>query len=90
MNTEIVAEAARATLSGSIAFPEVVRRLIETGVEYYHVDYVALRTSFYSAEGEVVSTPINYEGLSPVAVNLDATALRAAMITIAAGDSLRW
>jgi hypothetical protein len=33
MNTEIVADAARATLSGGIPFPEVVRRRIETGVE---------------------------------------------------------
>ena len=32
-------------------FPEVVRRLIETGVEYYHVDYVARRKCFYSAIG---------------------------------------
>jgi uncharacterized protein YbcV (DUF1398 family) len=50
MNTEIVTEAARAALDGSLPFPEVVRRLIETGVEYYHVDYVALRTSFYDAD----------------------------------------
>jgi uncharacterized protein YbcV (DUF1398 family) len=80
MNTEIVTGAARATLSGSIPFPEVVRRLIETGVEYYHVDYVALRKSFYSARGNVVSTPINYEGLPPVAVDFDAAALRAAIL----------
>ncbi len=80
MNTEIVTEAARATLSGSMPFPEVVRRLIETGVEYYHVDYVALRKSFYSALGDVVSTPINYEGLPPVAVDFDAAALRAAIL----------
>ena len=46
MNTAIVTEAARATLDGSIPFPEVVRRLIETGVEYYHVDYVALQKRF--------------------------------------------
>lgn len=49
MHTEIITDVARATLAGTIAFPEVVRRLIETGVEYYHVDYVALRKTFYSA-----------------------------------------
>ena len=80
MNTEIVAEAARATLDGSIPFPEVVRRLIETGVEYYHVDYVALRKSFYSAVGDVVTTPISYEGLPPVAADFDAAGLRAAIL----------
>ena len=80
MNTEIVAEAARATLAGRIPFPEVVRRLIETGVEYYHVDYVALRKTFYSATGDVVTTPIPYEGLPPVAADFDAAGLRAAIL----------
>ncbi|MBL8205102.1 MAG: DUF1398 family protein [Blastocatellia bacterium] len=80
MNTEIVAQAARATLSGSSPFPEVVRRLIETGVEYYHVDYVALQSTFYSASGTVVTTPITYEDLPAVASDFDVTALRAAIV----------
>jgi uncharacterized protein YbcV (DUF1398 family) len=80
MNSEIVSEAARATLSGSMPFPEVVRRLIETGVEYYHVDYVALRTNFYSGTGDVVTTPISYEGLPSVAAEFDAAGLRAAIL----------
>jgi uncharacterized protein YbcV (DUF1398 family) len=80
MNTEIVTHAARATLDGSIPFPEVVRRLIETGVEYYHVDYVALRKSFYSAAGDVVTTSISYEGLPAIAAEFDAAGLRAAIL----------
>jgi uncharacterized protein YbcV (DUF1398 family) len=80
MNTEIITEAARATLDGSIPFPAVVRRLVETGVEYYHVDYVALRKCFYSAAGDMVTTPITYEGLPGVAADFDAAALRAAIL----------
>lgn len=80
MNTKIVTDAARATLSGSIPFPEVVRRLTETGVEYYHVDYVALRKTFYSATGDVVMTPISYEDLPPVAADFNAPELRAAIL----------
>jgi uncharacterized protein YbcV (DUF1398 family) len=80
MNTEIVTDTARATLDGSISFPEVVRRLMETGVEYYHVDYVALRKTFYSASGEIVTTPIPYEGLPAVAADFDAAGLRAAIL----------
>ncbi len=79
MNTETIAHAARATLDGSMPFPEVVARLIETGVEYYHVDYVALQKRFYSAGGSVVTTPIPYEDLPSVAPELDAPALRAAI-----------
>lgn len=80
MNTEIVTEAARAALDGSIPFPEVVRRLIETGVEYYHVDYVALQMRYYSATGGVVTTPIPYEGLPSVTSDFDAPGLRAAIL----------
>lgn len=80
MKSEVVAEAARATLDGSIPFPEVVRRLIETGVEYYHVDYVALQKTYYSAAGEIIKTPINYEGLPSVAAGFDPDALRAAIL----------
>jgi uncharacterized protein YbcV (DUF1398 family) len=41
------------------------------------VDYVGLRKRFYSAEGEMMATSINYEGLPPVAPEFDAAALRA-------------
>ena len=80
MDTRVVTEAARATLDGSIPFPEVVRRLLETGVEYYQVDYVALQKRFYGPAGDVVTTPISYEGLPPVAADFDPTGLRAAIL----------
>jgi uncharacterized protein YbcV (DUF1398 family) len=80
MESKIIAEAARATLDGSIPFPEVVRRLLETGVEYYHVDYVALQKAYYSASGEIIRTPINYESLPSVASELNIEGLRAAII----------
>lgn len=80
MNTDIVTEAARATLEGTISFPALVQSLMETGVEYYHVDYVALRKTFYSGTGGVTTTPITYEGLPTVAESLDVAALRAAIL----------
>lgn len=80
MDSTVVTEAARATLDGSIPFPEVVRRLITTGVEYYHVDYISLQKRYYSGTGEVIITAIPYEGLPPVAAEFDAGALRAAIV----------
>jgi hypothetical protein len=65
-------------------FPEVVRRLIETGVEYYHVDYVARRKTFYSAEGDAVVTSISYEDLPSVAPDFDGERVRAASWTASA------
>jgi uncharacterized protein YbcV (DUF1398 family) len=80
MNSEPILEAARDTLAGTAAFPDIVRRLVAAGVEYYHVDYVGLRKAFYGAAGDVVVTPIPYEGLPPVAAEFDAAALRAAIV----------
>ena len=77
MNTELIVHAGRATLDGTMSFPEVVGKLLAAGVEYYHVDYVAMRKRFYSAEGDLVETPITYEGLPPVAADFDAAGLRA-------------
>ena len=77
MQTEIIFKTARATLDGTMSFPEVVGQLLAAGVEYYHVDYVELRTTFYSADGGVFVTPIDFEGLPPVAADFDAAALRA-------------
>jgi uncharacterized protein YbcV (DUF1398 family) len=77
MNTQLVKKAAEATLAGTMSFPEVVAMLLEAGVEYYHVDYVGLRKTFYSATGEAMVTTINYEGLPPVAENFDLAAVRA-------------
>jgi uncharacterized protein YbcV (DUF1398 family) len=77
MNTTLIVEAARKTLAGKISFPEVVGQLLTAGVEYYYVDYVGLKKTFYSAEGDMVETPINYEELPPVAAEFDTPSLRA-------------
>jgi uncharacterized protein YbcV (DUF1398 family) len=76
MNTEIITSAAAATLAGSKPFPEIVGDLIAAGVEYYHVDYIALRKTYYGGSSAVVSTPIMCEGLPSVAADFDAAALR--------------
>jgi hypothetical protein len=80
MDSKLILEAARGTLDGTLSFPEVVGKLLAAGVEYYHVDYVGLRKRFYSAEGEMMATSINYEGLPPVAPEFDAAALRANLL----------
>lgn len=76
MDTHIILEISQRTLAGTINFPDVVRSLLATGVEYYHVDYVQRRKTFYSGTGEVAVAPIDLEGLPPVAAVLDASALK--------------
>ena len=77
MDSKLILAAARGTLDGTLSFPEVVGQLLAAGVEYYHVDYAGLRKRFYSADGEMMATSINYEGRPPVAPEFDAAALRA-------------
>jgi uncharacterized protein YbcV (DUF1398 family) len=77
MDTEIIVRTARATLAGTNSFPEVVSQLVAAGVEYYHVDYIGMRKTFYSAGGEMAVTAIDYEELPPVARALSVEALRA-------------
>ncbi len=80
MNTELIVEAARDTLAGTAAFPEIVAKLIAAGVEYYHVDYVGMRKIFYGPGGDAVVTPITFEGMPRVGAEFDAVALRAAIV----------
>ncbi|HXD00677.1 MAG TPA: DUF1398 domain-containing protein [Verrucomicrobiae bacterium] len=77
MNTNIIIQTARKTLAGAISFPEVVGQLLTAGVEYYHVDYVGMKKTFYSTDGDMVVTPINYEGLPPVAADFSVEDVRA-------------
>lgn len=76
MNTTAIQEAATATLAGTMTFPQIVAKLLEAGVEYYQVDYVGRCKRFYDANGTCVVTAIPFEGLPPVAAELDIAALR--------------
>lgn len=77
MNTPLITAAAQATLSGTMPFPQIVRQLMEAGVEFYHVDYLGRRKTFHDGEGATVSLPIPWENLPPVAVDFDIASLRA-------------
>lgn len=80
MDSQIIADTARATLAGTLPFPEAVGMLLSEGIESYHVDYVAMRMTFYSGDGELVLTPISYSKLPAVARDFDLEALRAAIV----------
>ena len=80
MNTELIVEAAAETLAGTAPFPEIVAKLMAAGVEYYHVDYVGMRKTFYGSAGDMVVTTITFEGMPAVAAEFDAVALRSAIV----------
>jgi uncharacterized protein YbcV (DUF1398 family) len=79
MNAATIHRLATATLNGSVPFPEIVGRLIEEGVDYYHVDYRSLEFRFYGVNGEVVVAPLTFEGLPEVRKTFDSSGLRTAI-----------
>lgn len=80
MNADRIVSLARATLNGSMPFPEIVANLIAEDVEYYHVDYAACTLTFYGTSGSTVSAPLLFEELPPISREFDATALKAAIL----------
>ncbi len=80
MNEQTIATAAQASLDGAQTFPEIVRSLLEAGVEYYHVDYATRRMTYYGAEGARVSVAITFAGLPPIGANFQADPLKAAIL----------
>jgi uncharacterized protein YbcV (DUF1398 family) len=80
LNADQILEAAQATLTGSLPFPEIVRNLLANGVEYYHVDYACKSFSFYSAAGGVAIAPILFEDLPAIEADFNTEALRAAIL----------
>ncbi len=80
MNTYLIQEASRRILAGTISFPEVVGVLMEAGVEYYLVDYVSRKKTFYGPAGDGAMTFIDFEDLPEVAADFDGAAIRAAIL----------
>jgi uncharacterized protein YbcV (DUF1398 family) len=80
MNANSISELAKVTLSGALPFPEIVKRLIAEGVEYYQVDYALLQFTFYGSDGGVVVAPLTVEGLPEIAREFNGPELRAAIL----------
>lgn len=80
MDANAVSSLAKATLDGSMPFPQIVGKLIAEGVEYYHVDYATRSFSLYSASGSVVTAPLPFEKLPSISGDFDLTALKAAIL----------
>ena len=57
--TQVIQGCAQGALTGEIAFPEIVGRLAQIGVERYHADYSRQEITYYLPDGDslVVATP---------------------------------
>jgi uncharacterized protein YbcV (DUF1398 family) len=80
MDANTITAVAHGTHEGSLSFPQAVAALVAEGVEYYHVDFVAMSCTHCSDAGSVVVTPLAFEGLPAIAPEFDAEALKAAIL----------
>ena len=84
MDIQTLNEAVRLSLAGQITFPEVVRRLAETGTERYLVDLVGKRKLSWGQGGESHVAEFGYDG-PDVPENLDAETVAATIKDIQQG-----
>jgi len=55
MNTDVMREVMAETQAGKLIFPEVVRRLLDAGVDSYFCDLAAREETFYMSDGKTHS-----------------------------------
>jgi uncharacterized protein YbcV (DUF1398 family) len=70
--------AVRASATGEIAFPQIIARLAELGVERYHADYTRLEKTFYFADGQSIVTNLPH-GEQPIGQDFSAAAVESAV-----------
>jgi uncharacterized protein YbcV (DUF1398 family) len=88
MSKQIIHELAIATQQGKMTFPQVVKGLLEAGVESYLVDFAAKRKTHYLADGATHTVPMILDP-GPIAPEFNGTELVAA-IRGAQADTVRY
>jgi uncharacterized protein YbcV (DUF1398 family) len=88
MSRQIIHELATATEQGKMTFPQVVKGLLEVGVESYFVDFAARQKTHYLGDGTTETILMILEP-GPIAAEFDSAALVAA-IRGAQADTVRY
>ena len=78
MSKQIIHELAIATQQGRMTFPQVVKGLLEAGVESYFVDFAAKQKTHYLADGTTHPVPMILAP-GPIAAEFDNAGLVAAI-----------
>lgn len=78
MNKQAIHELALATQQGKITFPEVVKGLLEAGVESYLVNFATMQKTHFLSHGATHIVPMILDH-GPVAAEFDSDAIVAAL-----------
>ena len=85
MDAKVLKECEVLAFKNKIAFPEVVRRLTETGVERYCADLVNLEKFYYSVGGQALTEKIPLKDAPKIGFVFDAAQVQEAIRTIQRG-----
>ncbi len=88
MDTKVIHEVLAETQAGKLVFPEVVRRLLEIGVESYFCDLAAGTETFYMRDGKTHIEKMIL-AMAPIAEDFSLPGLIAA-IRGAQADTIRY
>lgn len=88
MNIEIMRQVLEGSESGKLIFPEVVKTLLDAGVESYFIDFIRGEDTFYLSDGRSHIEQMTV-ALAPVAEDFSQPALVAA-IRAAQTDTIRY
>lgn len=88
MSKQVIHELAIATQQGKMTFPQVVKGLLEAGVESYLVDFAARQKTHYLADGTTYTVPMILNP-GPIAAEFNGGELVAA-IRGAQADTVRY
>jgi uncharacterized protein YbcV (DUF1398 family) len=83
--TAVMHECARLSDQGKISFPEVVRKLMQAGVERYHTDLCCQEHVYYMPNGEWHVEPMDIP-VWPIAVEFSDAEVDAAVRAIQGGE----
>jgi len=76
---QVIEHCARTSNEGSAHFGEIVGALLGAGVESYHADYRAGRSTYYLPDGESLTVELP-PAATPIAEAFDGAAIRAAIL----------
>jgi uncharacterized protein YbcV (DUF1398 family) len=88
MSKQVILELAIATQQGKITFPQVVKGLLEAGVESYLVDFATMQKVRYLTDGTTRTVPMILEA-GPIAAEFNGAGLVAA-IRGSQADAMRY
>jgi len=81
---QIIEQCATSSNNGTANFGEIVKALIDAGVESYYADYRAQRTTYYLPSGEVHTLDLPSDNL--IAENFNTDGIKAAIRGAQRGD----